>query len=66
MVFVMEATQRAKMARRFAPALRGKRVVCLNIRDDFEYMAPELVRLLWERVPRSTPGLAGCRPAESS
>ncbi len=63
-VFVMEATQRAKMARRFAQALRGKRVVCLNVQDDFEYMAPELVRLLWERVPRSAPGLAGCRPTE--
>jgi len=64
MVFVMEAAHRAKMARRFARALRGKRVVCLNIPDDYEYMAPELVRLLWERVPRSAPGLAGFRPAE--
>jgi predicted protein tyrosine phosphatase len=64
MVFVMEAAHRAKMARRFARALRGKRVVCLNIPDDYEYMAPELVRLLWERVPRSAPGLAECRPAE--
>ena len=65
-VFVMEAAQRAKMARRFAQALRGKRVVCLHIQDDFEYMAPELVRLLWERVPRSVPGLAEFRPAASS
>jgi predicted protein tyrosine phosphatase len=63
-VFVMEEAQRAKMARRFARALRGKRVVCLSIQDDFEYMTPKLVRLLWERVPRSVPGLAGCRPAE--
>ena len=63
-IFVMEAAQRTKMARRFGPVLRGKRVVCLNIRNDFEYMAPELVRMLWERVPRSAPCLAGFRPAE--
>jgi predicted protein tyrosine phosphatase len=64
MVFVMEAAQRAKLSGRFGRALRGKRVVCLGIPDDYEYMAPELVRLLWERVPRSAPGLAGSRPAE--
>jgi predicted protein tyrosine phosphatase len=66
MVFVMEAAHRVKMSRRFARMLRGKRVVCLSIQDDFEYMTPELVRLLWKRVPQSAPVLAAYRSAEFS
>ena len=50
------------MARGFGRHLRGKRVVCLGIPDDFALMDPALVRLLWERVPRSVPGLAAARP----
>jgi predicted protein tyrosine phosphatase len=57
-ILVMEATQRAKLARQFPAALRGKRVVCLDVPDDYEYMAPELVRLLRERVGRAIPALA--------
>jgi predicted protein tyrosine phosphatase len=62
-VFVMEPARRAKVSRRFARALRGKRVVCLGIPDDYRYRSPELVRLLWERVPRSVPCLAAAKPA---
>ena len=61
-VFVMERRHRTLLARGFGPALRGKRVVCLGIPDDFEYGDPELVRLLWERVPLSVPPLAAARP----
>lgn len=61
-VFVMERRHRARMARGFGRHLRGKRVVCLGIPDDFALMDPALVRLLWERVPRSVPGLAAARP----
>jgi predicted protein tyrosine phosphatase len=57
-VLVMEATHRAKLARLFPAALRGKRVVCLDVPDDYDYMAPELVRLLLERVGRAIPALA--------
>ncbi|MDX1966126.1 MAG: hypothetical protein SFV23_03040 [Planctomycetaceae bacterium] len=56
-VFVFEPGQRRKIQRDFSPSLRGKRVVCLNIADEYEFMDPELIRLLWERVPRSVPGL---------
>lgn len=57
-VLVMEATHRAKLTRLFPAALRGKRVVCLDVPDEYDYMAPELVRLLRDRVGRAIPALA--------
>jgi len=30
--------------------LKGKRIICLNIPDQFEYMDPDLVRLLEIKV----------------
>ena len=51
-VFVMERVHRARLSAKFGPHLRGKRIVCLGIADDYGYMAPELVRLLQARVPR--------------
>ncbi|WP_408950894.1 low molecular weight protein tyrosine phosphatase family protein [Lysobacter sp. Hz 25] len=52
LIFVMEKAQRSKLQRKFRAQLRGKRVVCLDISDEYEYMAPELVALLQARVPR--------------
>ncbi|WP_223621846.1 low molecular weight protein tyrosine phosphatase family protein [Lysobacter sp. ESA13C] len=52
LIFVMEKAQRSKLQRKFRAQLRGKRVVCLDIPDEYEYMAPELVALLRARVPR--------------
>ena len=37
---------------RFRAHLGGKRIVCLEIPDDFDYMEPALVRLLQDKVPR--------------
>ena len=62
-ILVMEPRHRAKMARTFGRLLRGKRVACLGIPDDYGYMDAELVRLLWDRVPRSVPVLSAGRPA---
>ena len=61
-ILVMEPAHRAKLARAFPAPLRGKRVVCLDIADDYGLMDPELVRLLWDRVPRSVPALSAWRP----
>ncbi|ALN89922.1 MULTISPECIES: low molecular weight protein tyrosine phosphatase family protein [Lysobacter] len=52
LIFVMEKAQRSKLQHKFKPQLRGKRVVCLDIPDDYEYMAPALVELLLARVPK--------------
>jgi predicted protein tyrosine phosphatase len=57
-VLVMEPAHRAKLSRRFPAALRGKRVVCLGVPDDYAYMDPELVRVLRDRVGRAIPALA--------
>ncbi len=45
-IFVMEQTHRAKLAKKFRSHLKTKRVICLDIPDDFEFMDPALVRLL--------------------
>lgn len=49
-IFVMERAHRTKMASRFRAALDGKRVICLNIPDDYEYMDPVLVSVLERKV----------------
>ena len=51
-VFVMEKAHRNRIAHKFKPWLRDKRVVVLGIPDDYEFMDPGLVRLLEARVPR--------------
>ena len=45
-IFVMERVHRQRLSQRFGPQLRGKRVVCLDIPDDYAFMQPELVALL--------------------
>lgn len=51
-IFVMEKAHRNKLSRRFRKHLNGKRVVCLDIPDNYEYMDPELVKLLETKVGR--------------
>jgi predicted protein tyrosine phosphatase len=55
LIFVMERVHRARLSGRFGPSLRGKRIVCLDIPDDYDFMDPALVRLLQARVPRHLP-----------
>lgn len=50
-IFVMEKTHRSKLAKRFRGGLKAK-VVCLDIPDVYNFMDPELVKLLQERVTR--------------
>jgi predicted protein tyrosine phosphatase len=54
-IFVMEKTHRNKLARQFRSHLKGKRVICLDIPDDYEFMDPVLVRMLEQRVGRFLP-----------
>lgn len=54
-VFVMERTQRSKLSGKFGRHLAGKRVICLDIPDEYDYMDPDLVRLLRAKVPRHLP-----------
>jgi predicted protein tyrosine phosphatase len=51
-IFVMEQAHRSKLSRKFRAHLGGKRVICLDIPDDYGYMDPLLVQLLRQKVPR--------------
>jgi predicted protein tyrosine phosphatase len=55
-IFVMERTHRNKLQKKFRAVLNGKRIVCLEIPDDYEFMDPGLVRLLEAKVPKFLPG----------
>ncbi|MDB9517585.1 low molecular weight protein tyrosine phosphatase family protein [Roseofilum reptotaenium CS-1145] len=50
MIFVMEQSHRKKLSKKFQPWLKNKRVVCLDIADDYEYMEPALIELLKRKV----------------
>lgn len=45
-VFVMERQHRIKLARSFKTQLKNKRVICLDIPDDYAFMDATLVQLL--------------------
>lgn len=55
-VFVMERSHRNKVAKKFKDLLKGKKLVCLDIPDDYDVMDPILVRLLENRVMRHLSG----------
>ncbi len=55
LIFVMEPTHRRKLQQRFRSSLDGKRLVCLDIPDEFGFMDPGLIRLLQARVPKFLP-----------
>ncbi|MYN05497.1 phosphotyrosine protein phosphatase [Pseudoduganella sp. DS3] len=54
-IIVMERTHRNKLQQKFRAALNGKRIVCLEIPDEYEYMDPALVRLMEAKVPKFLP-----------
>jgi len=51
-IFVMERTHRTTLFKRHRKYLRTARVVCLDIRDKYSLMDPELVGLLERRAGR--------------
>jgi len=60
LVFVMEGIHSRRLQLQFRRYLRDVKVICLNIPDTFEFMAPRLIELLEGRV---TPHLRSARPA---
>jgi predicted protein tyrosine phosphatase len=53
-IFVMEKSHRTKLARKFKAQLRAK-VICLNIKDDYRFMEPELITRLSTGIGRHLP-----------
>jgi predicted protein tyrosine phosphatase len=49
-IFVMEPAHRTRLAKNFREHLKNKRVICLDIPDEFAYMDPELIRILEAKV----------------
>jgi predicted protein tyrosine phosphatase len=56
-IFVMERIHRSKLSSKFKRHLGNKRIICLEIPDEFEYMDPDLIRLLKATVPRYLPSV---------
>ncbi len=54
-IFVMERQHRNKLQRKHRAALKDKRVVVLNIPDDYAFMDPDLIRLLETKMQRWLP-----------
>ena len=50
-IFVMERVHRNKLAKKFKASLGGKRIICLEIPDEYDFRDPGLVRLLEAKVP---------------
>ena len=51
-IFVMEKTHRSKVSKKFNDLLKGKKLICLDIPDNYDYMDPDLIRLLKVKVSR--------------
>ena len=54
-IFVMEKAHRTHLKHRFGTHLNGKRVICLEIPDDYNFMDAELVEQMQTRVPPHLP-----------
>lgn len=51
-IFVMEKQHQRKLSQNFGAYLRGRRVICLGIPDDYELMQPELVEALEAKLAK--------------
>jgi predicted protein tyrosine phosphatase len=54
-IIVMERAHRNKLQKHFRSELNGKRIICLDIPDEYEFMDPVLVRILEVRMSRHLP-----------
>ncbi|EHQ04743.1 low molecular weight protein tyrosine phosphatase family protein [Leptonema illini] len=49
-IFVMENRHKAILKQRFPRIISNKKIVVLNIPDEFEYMDPELITILRKKM----------------
>ncbi|MFC7422017.1 low molecular weight protein tyrosine phosphatase family protein [Iodobacter arcticus] len=49
-IFVMEKIHQRRLNQRFAAAIKNKKIICLNIPDDYQYMQTELINLLEKKA----------------
>ncbi len=51
-IFVMEKYHRNKISKKFKEVLKSKRIIVLDILDEYKYMDEELIRILKNKVSR--------------
>lgn len=55
LIFVMEKSHRNKLTAKFKAHLLNKRIICLDIPDEYDFMDSALIRLLQIKVTRFLP-----------
>ena len=60
-IFVMEKAHRTKLQQGFRASLKSKRVICLDIPDNYRFMDPALVQLLETKVGRHLPAVRAAK-----
>lgn len=50
LIFCMEKSHKNRLQRKFPEASAGKRIVCLRILDEYDYMDPDLIEELEARL----------------
>lgn len=50
-IFVMEKVHKKKLSSKFGQSIKNKKVVSLDIPDDYEYMDEVLIQILQAKVP---------------
>jgi predicted protein tyrosine phosphatase len=45
-IFVMEKRHMERLRGKFSEAVAGKKIVCLHVPDEYQYMDPELIEIL--------------------
>lgn len=51
-ILVMEKSHKNKISKKFKELLKEKRLVCMDIPDNYKRMQPELIKLLEAKVSR--------------
>ena len=49
-IFVMEKVHKKKLSKNFQKFLKSKRVICLDIPDEYDYMDVDLINILNQKV----------------
>ena len=49
-IFVMDKSHRNKLSKRFKSFLTSQQVICLEIPDEYEFMQPDLIKILESKV----------------
>ncbi len=51
-IFVMEKAHKKKLSNRFSGAIKNKKIISLDIPDNYDYMDPTLIEMLNKKVAK--------------